>query len=380
MRIEVVPVAGGAQLRRFIRVPFAVHRDDAAWIPPLLMERKEAFSAKSNEFLRRAEARFWVARRDGREVGRISAQIDPLARRDGEPAVGHFGCLSAIDDGEVFASLLGTAEEFLRGRGIERVLGPFSLSINEETGLLIDGFETPPMMLMGHDPRYVAGHLEALGYQKAKDVYAYLIDRDVAPLSSAVRALFERRLAGSIRLRRLDFRDYANEIRRMVDIFNDAWSGNWGFVPLTNAEADEMAKRMRLLLDERLVWFAELDGEAVGFIVMLPNINEAIADLDGRLFPFGWAKLLWRLKMRRIKSARVPLMGVRKRLSGTVLGSALPIALISALEPGADTFGFRKVELSWILEDNRPMRHILERLGARAYKTYRVYGKALVRP
>src|SRR6185312_1358431 len=363
-----------------IRVPFAVHRDDAAWIPPLMMERKEAFSAKTNEFVRRAEARFWVARRDGREVGRISAQIDPLARRDGEPAVGHFGCLSAIDDGEVFASLLGTAEEFLRGRGIERVFGPFSLSINEETGLLVDGFDTPPMMLMGHDPRYVAGHLEALGYEKAKDVYAYLIDRDVAPLSSAVRALFERRLAGSIRLRRLDFRDYANEIRRMVDIFNDAWSGNWGFVPLTNAEAAEMAKRMRLLLDERLVWFAELDGEAVGFIVMLPNINEAIADLDGRLFPFGWEKLLWRLKMRRIKSARVPLMGVRKRLSGTVLGSTLPIALISALEPGADTFGFRKVELSWILEDNRPMRHILERLGARAYKTYRVYGKALVRP
>jgi hypothetical protein len=230
---------------------------------------------------------------------------------------------------------------------------------------------------MPHDPPYTAGHLEALGYRKEKDVYAYLIDRDAAPLSRAVRALFERRLAGSVRLRRLDFRDYANEIRTMVDIFNDAWSDNWGFVPLTNAETEEMAKRMRLLLDERLVWFAEIDGEAVGFIVMLPNINEAIADLDGRLFPFGWAKLLWRLKMRRVKSARVALMGVRKRLSGTVLGSSLPIALISSLEPGADTFGFRKVELSWILEDNRPMRHILERLGARPYKTYRVYGKAL---
>jgi GNAT superfamily N-acetyltransferase len=377
MTIEVVPVADGAQLRRFIRVPFAVHRDDRMWIPPLVMERKEAFSAKTNEFLRRAEARFWIARSNGREVGRISAQIDPLARRDGEPPAGHFGCLSAVDDAEVFASLLRTAEEFLRSRGIAHALGPFSLSINEETGLLVDGFDTPPMMLMPHDPPYTAGHLEALGYRKEKDVYAYLIDRDAAPLSRAVRALFERRLAGSVRLRRLDFRDYANEIRTMVDIFNDAWSDNWGFVPLTNAETEEMAKRMRLLLDERLVWFAEIDGEAVGFIVMLPNINEAIADLDGRLFPFGWAKLLWRLKMRRVKSARVALMGVRKRLSGTALGSSLPIALISSLEPGADTFGFRKVELSWILEDNRPMRHILERLGARPYKTYRVYGKAL---
>jgi len=377
MRIELVPVADGAQLRRFIRVPFAVHRDDPQWVPPLMMERKEAFSAKTNEFVRRAETRFWIARRDGREVGRISAQIDPLARRDGQAPVGHFGCLSAVDDPEVFAALLGAAEDFLRSRGVERALGPFSLSINEETGLLIDGFDTPPMMMMGHDPRYAAGHLEALGYAKEKDVYAYLIDRDAAPLSSAVRALFERRIAKTVRLRRLDFRDYANEIRRMVDIFNDAWSENWGFVPLTNAEADEMAKRMRLLLDDRLVWFAEIEGEAVGFIVMLPNVNEAIADLDGRLLPLGWAKLLWRLKMRRVKSARVPLMGVRKRLAGTAVGSALPIALISALEPGADTFGFRKVELSWILEDNRPMRHILERLGARAYKTYRVYGKTL---
>lgn len=376
MTIEVVPVAGGAQLRSFIRVPFAVHRDDRAWIPPLIMERKEAFSAKTNEFLRRAEARFWIARSNGREVGRISAQIDPLAQV-GQGRVGHFGCLSAVNDREVFASLLAAAEEFLRSRGIERALGPFSLSINEETGLLIDGFDTPPMLLMGHDPPYAAGHLEALGYRKEKDVYAYLIDRDVAPLSRAVRALFERRLAGTVRLRRLDFRNYANEIRTMVDIFNDAWSENWGFVPLTNAEADEMAKRMRMLLDKELVWFAEIDGEAVGFIVMLPNLNEAIADLNGHLFPFGWAKLLWRLKMHRIKSARVALMGVRKRLSGTVLGSSLPIALISSLEPGADAFGIRKVELSWILEDNRPMRHILERLGARAYKTYRVYGKAL---
>jgi len=377
MTIDVVPVADGALLRRFIRVPFAVHRDDRLWIPPLIMERKEAFSAKTNEFVRRSEVRYWIARRDGREVGRISAQIDPLARKDGQAPVGHFGCLSAVDDAEVFASLLATAEDFLRSRGVERALGPFSLSINEETGLLIDGFDTPPMLMMGHDPPYAAGRLEALGYRKEKDVYAYLIDRDAAPLSRAVRALFERRLANSVRLRRLNFRDYANEIRTMVDIFNDAWSENWGFVPLTNAEADEMAKRMRMLLDDRFVWFAEIDGEAIGFIVMLPNLNEAIADLNGRLLPLGWAKLLWRLKMHRVKSARVALMGVRKRVSGTVIGSALPIALISSLEPGADTLGIRKVELSWILEDNRPMRHILERLGARAYKTYRVCGKAL---
>jgi hypothetical protein len=178
-------------------------------------------------------------------------------------------------------------------------------------------------------------------------------------------------------MRRLNFKDYANDIRKMVDIFNDAWSGNWGFVPLTDAEADELAKRMRMLLDDRLVWFAEVDGEAVAFIVTLPNINEAIRDLNGRLLPFGWAKLLWRLRSRRVKSARVPLMGVRRSLSGTLIGSALPLQLIGAILPANAVFGFRSIELSWILEDNLPMRRVLERLGARAYKTYRIYGKKL---
>ncbi len=376
MRVEIVRVADRAALRRFIRVPFAVHRDDRAWIPPLMMERKEAFSPSGNEFLRRAEARFWIARRDGRDVGRISAQIDPLARRDGEEPIGHFGSLSAIDDEEVFATLLRTAEDFLKSRGIRRVRGPFTLSINEETGLLVDGFDTPPMLLMGHDPPYAAGRLETLGYRKEKDVYAYLLDAEV-PFSRTVRGMLERPLAASVRLRRLNFADYRNEIRRMVDIYNDAWSGNWGFVPLTAAEADEMAKRMRVLLDDRLVWFAEVNGEPAAFIVLLPNVNEAIRDLGGHLLPFGWAKLLWRLKVRRVKSARVPLMGVRRSLAGTAIGSALPLQLIGALLPAHTVLGFRWIELSWILEDNLRMRHILERLGARAYKTYRVYGKTL---
>ena len=376
MTLEIVPATDKATLRRFIRVPFEVHKDDRAWIPPLLMEREQAFSPKHNEFLRRAEVRFWLARRDGRDVGRVSAQIDPLARQNGNDPLGHFGSLSASDDPEVFAALLKTAERFLKSRGIARVCGPFTLSINEETGLLIEGFDTPPMLLMGHDPPYAASRLEALGYRKEKDLYAYLLDLEV-PLSDAARRMLERPLPGRVRLRRLDFSDYANEIRRVVDIYNDAWSGNWGFVPLTEAETDEMAKRMRVLLDERLVWFAEIDGEAVGFIVVLPNVNEAARDLLGRLFPLGWAKLLWRLKVSGVKSARVPLMGVRRRFAETVLGSAIPLQLIGAVLPAKDAFGFRWIELSWILEDNRPMRHILERLGARAYKTYRLYGKPL---
>jgi hypothetical protein len=232
------------------------------------------------------------------------------------------------------------------------------------------------MLLMPHDPAYAAGRIEALGYRKAKDVYAYLLDTQ-APLSPSARSMLERPLASSVRMRRLNFKDYKGEIRRMVDIFNDAWSGNWGFVPLTEEETDEMATRMRMLLDERLVWFAEVDGEAVAFIVVLPNINEAVRDLNGRLLPFGWAKLLWRLKVSGVRSARVPLMGVRRSLAGTLIGSALPLQLIGAVMPAHAAFGFRSIELSWILEDNLPMRRILERLGASAYKTYRVYERTL---
>lgn len=374
--IETIPVTDERTLRRFIRVPFAVHENDAVWTPPLLMERKQAFSPKDNEFIRRAEVRFWLARRDGRDVGRISAQIDPLAPRSGDDPVGHFGCLSAADDPDVFAALLGTAEGFLKSRGMGRVCGPFTLSINEETGLLVDGFDRPPMLLMGHDHPYAARRLEALGYRKEKDVYAYLLDAQ-APLSRPACAMLGRPPAASVRMRHLDFSDYSGEIRRMVEIYNDAWSGNWGFVPITEREADEMAARMRMLLDERLVWFAEIGGKAVAFIVLLPNVNEAIQDLAGRLFPFGWAKLLWRLKVAGVRSARVPLMGVRQSLAGTMIGSTIPLQLIGALLPVNADFRFRWIELSWILEDNLRMRHILERLGAIAYKTYRVYGKPL---
>jgi hypothetical protein len=376
MTVEIVQVADKAMLQRFIRVPFLVHRDDKIWIPPLLSEREEAFTPAKNEFLRRAEVRFWIARRDGRDVGRISAQIDPLAQREGSDPVGHFGCLSAIDDPEVFAALFKTAEDFLRAHGVRHVQGPFTLSINEETGLLIDGFDTPPMMMMGHDPVYEAARIEAQGYRGEGDVFAYLLDMD-APLSKSARNMLERPLASSVTMRRLNLKDYSNEVRRIVDIFNDAWSGNPGFVPMTEAETDELGTRLRLLLDERLVWFAEMNGEAVAFIVTLPNINEAIKDLNGRLFPFGVMKLLWRLKVKGLKSARVPLMGVRRSLAGTVIGSALPLQLIGAIWPGVKKLGFRWVELSWILESNRPMRSILERLGAKSYKTYRIYGKTL---
>ena len=193
MTVEIIPVNDKAMLRRFIQVPSAVHAHDKAFIAPLVMEREEAFSPKDNEFLRRAEVRFWIARCDGRDIGRITAQIDPLAQHAGAQRMGHFGCISAIDDPEVFAALVRTAEEFLTSRGVTHIRGPFSLSINEETGLLVEGFDTPPMLLMGHDPAYAGQQLEALGYRKERDVYAYLLDMQ-APLPDTARRMLDRPL------------------------------------------------------------------------------------------------------------------------------------------------------------------------------------------
>lgn len=376
MGVKIIPVRGDAELRRFMEIPYTVHQGDAEWIAPLRMEQAQAFSPKHNEFMRRADAGLFIAESGGADAGRISAQIDPVAAASGMTDMGYFGCLCANDDDEVFAALLQAAERFLRRRGVTRARGPFTMSVNEQTGLLAGGFDTPPMLMMSHDRPYIGAQLERHGYAGEKDLYAYLVDL-LAPLPKPVRAMLFRPPAGNIKLRKLNLSDYDNEIRTLVDIFNDAWRHNWGFVPMTPAETSALGRHLRLLLDPRLVRFAELDGEAAGFIVVLPNLNEAIRDLDGKLLPFGWAKLLWRLKVRGLKSARVPLMGVRRSVASAITGAALPLHLIGAVWQAAADMGIRHVELSWILEDNLAMRHMLERLGAHAYKTYRIYGKAL---
>lgn len=369
--IEILTVAGRSGLDRFIRVPFSLHRDDPAWVPPLMMERRAALSASKNPYFRHAEAAFWIARRDGRDLGRISAQLDRLA----EAGTGHFGLLAAVEDEAVVRALTETAENWLRAKGAALALGPFNLSINEETGLLVDGFDTPPMLMMGHDRPYLGPLLERAGYAKAKDVLAYVCDGPEMP--EVVRRMVERELPPNIRVRRLRMAEYRREIEALTGIFNDAWSGNWGFVPLTEEETDHMARQMKPLIDERLVWFAEVDGEPAAFAVCLPNLNEAIRDLGGRLLPLGWAKLLWRLKVSGLGSARVPLMGVRRRHSGTFVGGLLAFLVIAAIRREASALGLRHVELSWVLEDNLPIRRIVEAIGGRAYKTYRIYGKSL---
>lgn len=373
--IEIIPVKGAALLERFIRLPERLHKDDPNYIAPLRLERREALTAK-NPFLRRADVQLWIARKDGRDVGRISAQIDPYALELRPDGTGQFGLVAAEDDPGIFKALFATAEDWLRARKMTRMQGPLNLNINEEIGLLVDGFDTPPMLLMGHEQPYIGPRLEEQGLRKEKDVYAYIYDISVE-LPKGARRLLDRPLPDGITVRRLDFKRYDEEIRTVTSIFNDAWQNNWGFVPLTEIETEHLAKSLRPLLDPRLVRFVEQDGETVGFIVCLPNLNEAIRDLHGKLLPFGWAKLLWRLKVSGVRTARVPLMGIRKTASQGIIGSLLPFLLIDAVRKDARAMGFRQIELSWILEDNMPMRRINESLGGVAYKTYRIYEKPL---
>jgi len=373
--VEIVPVGSKAELDRFIRVPMRLGARDPNYIAPLMFERGESLTAKGNPFFEHADVQFWLAVKGGRDVGRISAQIDHLnpQTKDG---VGHFGMIAAEDDPSIFEALFATAEAWLKAKGCKTALGPVNLSTNEEVGLLVEGHDTPPMFMMSHDTRYTPARIEGQGYARAKDIYAYVcsVADDLPP---AILRRVRKPPAEGVVLRELDMKRFDEEVRTLTGILNDAWADNWGFTPTTEAETKALASTLKLLIDKRLAWFAEIDGEAAGFMILLPNINEAIADLKGKLFPFGFAKLLWRLKVKGPKTGRVPLMGVKKKFAGTLRGQLLPFQLIDAVAQAARKLGYERYELSWVLEDNTAMRRICDAGGAKIYKTYRLYEKAL---
>ena len=373
--IQIVPVSSKAELDRFIRVPMRLGASDPNYVPPLMFERGQSLTAKGNPFFDHADVQFWLAVRDGRDVGRISAQIDHLNPQTAE-GIGNFGMIAADDDAAIFAALFGTAEAWLTAKGCRVILGPVNLSTNEEVGLLVEGADSPPMFMMSHDAPHTAGRILEQGYAKAKDIYAYscsVADDLPTPLLRRIR----KGPQDGVTLRMLDMSRFNDEVDTLTGILNDAWSGNWGFTPTTEAETKALASTLRLLIDKRLTWFAEIDGEVAGFMILLPNINEAIADLGGKLFPFGWAKLIWRLKVRGVKTGRVPLMGVKRKFAVSRRGQLLPFQLIDAVAQSARRLGYERYELSWVLEDNLAMRRICDAGGAKVYKTYRLFQKAL---
>lgn len=372
--VAVYPVTNRHELRKFIDVPWLVYADDPMWVPPLRLERRWHFS-KSNPFFEHGEWQAWIAYRNNQPVGRISAQIDQLHRQRYGADTGHFGLLESVNDKEVFAELIQTAEKWLAERGTKHVSGPYNFSINQECGVLVSGFDTPPMVMMPHSPKWYGQLLEEQGYYPLKDLLAYLmqVDMEVPKIVRNLMGKFSERL----RIRVLRRNQLKVEMEIIRSIFNDAWSDNWGFIPFTEAEFSELGSTFRFLLRDEYFQIVEVDGVPAAFMVALPNLNEIFSKLNGNLFPFGWFQLIKQVKFGRFRTGRIPLMGVRKQFRNTPLGATIAFMMVAAIRKFGISRGFREIEVSWILEDNKSMRGIIEMAGNREYKRYRIFGKTL---
>ena len=372
--VRVAAADGRHAVGRFLRVPWSIYADDSAWVPPLLFEQRRRLSSR-HPYFEHARTRLWVAWRGPATVGRISAQIDRLHLERYRDDTGFFGMLEAEDDAGTFGALLGAAEAWLEEHGIRRVRGPFNLSINQECGLLVDGFDSPPAVMMPHGRPYYAARLEQHGYVAAKDLLAYRLAGDVK-LPDVARGLLAR-AAGGIAVRSLRRSRFREDVDILRDVFEDAWATNWGFVPFTEREFAHLAGALRRLVPDEFIGIAEIEGTPAGMIVLLPDVNQITRDLDGRLLPLGWLKLLWRLRAGQVRQGRVVLMGVRARYHHSPLGLALALTLIDAVRQAALRRGMTEVELSWILEDNAGVLRLIRALGATPHKRYRIYEKSL---
>lgn len=378
MTISVSAVGGRADRKAFIELPWSIYADDPNWVPPLKQDIANLIGGRrTNPWFEHARAVFFLARRDGKLVGRISAQMDDLVL-ERRPGLGQWGMFETIDDPAVAAALIGTAEEWLRAQGAERAQGPMSLSIWDEPGLLVSGFDAPPAIMMGHHrPEYAQFILDA-GYSGMKDLHSWEL-----PISDGFPERVNRIVAAGeknrrIRIREVDLRHFNEEAAIILGILNEAWAHNWGFTPLTDAEVAHVGKKLRPVVRSDLVRIAEYDGEPVAFMLTLPDINELIGDLNGELLPFGWAKLLWRLRKSRVRRMRVPLMGVRTRLQGSRTASLLAFMMIEYIRRSAiANYGAQIAEIGWIVEDNQAMVSIAEAIESQISRTYRVYEKQL---
>ena len=373
--IDIRPVNKRNKIKEFINIPWHIYGDDPAWVAPLKLERRLHFSS-FNPFFKHGSWQGWVAYQNGRPVGRIGAQVDELHREIYGADTGHFGLIEAIENADVFAALLNSAEKWLKEQGATKITGPFGFSLNQECGLLVDGFQHPPVLMMPHSRSWYGEMLEQQGYSGAQDLLAYWVNVDFEAPPIMERLL--RRYQSKIKLRTLNRKRFAEEMELLRDLFNDAWSENWGFVPFTKAEFAELGTSLRVLVPDELIQIAEIDGEAVAFIAALPNLNEASKDLDGSLFPFGLLKIIQRVRKRQITTGRVPLMGIRKKFQKQAIGSALTFFIVDAIRHKLFDLGIFAVEMSWILENNSGIRGFLESVvGCHIYKRYRLYQKTL---
>lgn len=373
--VSVRKVSGSRDVRTWIRVPHEVYANDPHWVSPLHLVERQRISAKHNPFFKFGEAAFFIAERHGVPAGRISAQINHAHLAHHAQATGHFGFFDCCDDQAVANALLEAAQAWLGERGVDRMLGPMSLNINQEVGLLVDGFGSPPAFMMGHASRAAGRLLSGGGLTKAMDLLAFRMSPKVIPSQIARLARFARE-SRRIAVRQLDMRNFSRDVRLVLDIFNDGWSENWGFVPFQDCEVEHLIAEMRPIMRGKFGRIVEIDGSPAAMMVALPDLNDVVAPFNGRLLPFNWLRLARAIRRDRWRTARILLLGVRKEHRHTPLATAV-LSLLAAefLELGR-AYDLEWVEFSWILESNAPMMKLAELTAGPPCKTYRLYEKA----
>jgi hypothetical protein len=376
VNIEIRQHAPGADLKDFLKVPFGIYANDPHWVPPLHMMISDQLTPHKNPFFEHAQVALFTARKNGKLVGRISAQIDAEHQRRWNDGVGFFGFFDTVDDLDVGQALMSAAEQWLRRRGATRVRGPLSLSINEEVGMLVEGFDSSPMLMMPHHRPYQGAIVEACGLSKAKDLFAFRYDVEDLPPRS-LKAHREINALPEVVIRTVDRKNLDSELALMLQIQDEAWRENWGHVSLTEAEGRAAVATLKLVIEKELAVFAEIDGKPGGMAIALPNLNEAIADLGGKLLPVNWVKLLYRLKVKRPKTARLILFGIRPEYRAQRRYGALAMAMVAEIQQRGRALGVEWGELSWTLEDNAPVNLLIRSVRGRVYRRYRIYERAL---
>lgn len=376
MSIQIKKIELGGDLKDFLDVVDRIYAGDEKYVRPLDLDIKSRFQ-KKNPFWLHARGVAFVAYKHGLPVGRLSAQVDAAWNERYREKTGFFGFIDTVDDPEVARELLGAAEAWVKSQGMERILGPMSLSSNEEMGCLVDGFNTPPMVLMPHHRAYQGKLIELAGYSKEKDTFAWKyvvgpLPRRAQQASDAIKALPE------VTARHLDKSQIDREVALVMDIFNDAWSENWGFVPLTRPELKKLGEDLKLIVRPELTYIVSVDGEPAAFAIALPNVNEHLKYLNGKLLPTGALSLIWGLKVKGTKTARLALLGVRKKFRTSKKYGALSTFLYAELAKSGQRIGVHWGELSWTLEENTPVNLGIKLMGGKVYKTYRIYGKSLI--
>ncbi|MCB2060741.1 MAG: N-acetyltransferase [Novosphingobium sp.] len=380
--VAVTAVTTRRERAEFIDLAYRLNASDPNWVPPLRADVAELLDPKKNPFFEHAEVQLFLARRGGRVTGRISAHIDFLQHtlppeQGMGPGTGNWGMFEAEDE-QSAAALIAAAEAWLREKGMTRILAPLSLSIWDEPGLLVKGYDHPPVIMMGHHSPQYRGWIEGRGYERAKTLLTY--DLDVAggfpPLVNRIVASGEKN--PRIRIREADTGRVQQEAEILFSILNDAWSQNWGFVPITESEIGYITKKMRPLVKPDLLRFAELDGEPVAFMLTFPDLNPVIRPFNGKLLPFNWLKLLMWVRHPRSPRARVPLMGVVKRLQASRMASQLAFMMIEYIRrAGVANYGFETAEIGWILDDNQGMVAIADAIDSKVNREYAIYAKPL---